>query len=133
MYKLKLQLVTSTKYNVHVFIYEKSKTNFETFLYTKSSTFGKKQEIFRYVLYTKSMTLYVTWFFMKIFKFAFIYKKNDTIRYMTFLYTKIETLRKKQDNLHYVFIFKNPDTLRHAIYIEFLKLAEGGSILICKK
>ena len=57
---------------------------------------------------------------------AFIYKNHDTLRYVTFLYTKIQTLRKKQDNLRYVFIHKNPDTLRYTIFMECLKLAEGG-------
>ena len=32
----------------------------------------------------------------------FIYKKQYTLRYVTFLYTKSPTLRKKQDNLCYV-------------------------------
>ena len=34
----------------------------------------------------------------------------------TFLYTKIQTLCKKQDKLRYVFIYKKPDTLRYAIF-----------------
>ena len=43
---------------------------------------------------------------MKMFKLVFIYKKNDTLRYMTFLYTKVQKLRKKQDNLRYVLYTK---------------------------
>ena len=63
-------------------------------------------------LYTKNMTLCVTWRF----------------------YTqKIQTLRKKHDNLRYVFKYKNPDTLRYAIFMEFLKLAEWGGHLYIKK
>ena len=34
-------------------------------------------------------------------------KEWETVIY---IYTKIETLFKKQDNLRYVFIHKNPDT-----------------------
>ena len=54
-------------------------------------------------LYTKSMTLCVTWH---------VYMQ------------KSRTLRKKKDKLRYVFIYKNPNTLRYAIFVEFFKLAE---------
>ena len=43
---------------------------------------------------------------MKCLKLEFIYKNHDTSRYVTFLYTKMQTLRKKQDNLCYVLIYK---------------------------
>ena len=45
---------------------------------------------------------------MKFSKLAFIFKKNDTLRDVTFLYTKIQTLCKKQENVSYFFIYKNP-------------------------
>ena len=62
-----------------------------------------------------------------------IYKKHDTLRYVTF-YTKSQTLRKKQDNFRFVFfIYKNSDTLHYAILMEFLNLAEGGGNFINKK
>ena len=77
-------------------------------------------------------TLYVTWFFMKILKLEFIYKKHDTFCYVTFFYTKNQTLRKNQDNFRYVFKYKKLDTLRYAIFHGILKLAEGGGIFICK-
>ena len=38
------------------------------------------------------------------------------------LYTKIQTLCKKQDNLRYVFIHKKPHTFRYAIFHDFFKL-----------
>ena len=50
---------------------------------------------------------------MEFLKFVFTYKKHDTLRYVIFLYTKRQTLRKKQDNFCYVFIYKNPDTLKY--------------------
>ena len=75
---------------------------------------------------TKTKTLYVTQFFMKFLKLAFIYKNYDTLRYVTFLYAKIQTLRKKQDNLRYIFIYKKPEYLRYAIFHGILKLAERG-------
>ena len=51
-----------------------------------------------------------------------------TLFYVTFLYVKIQTLRKKQDNLRYVFIYKNPDNLRCAIFHRIFEIdgGEGG-------
>ena len=86
---------------------------------------SKTQDNLRYILFTKSQTLYVTEFswniwnwhlyIPKVWHFAlrdvFIYKKPDT--------------SKKQDNLRYVFMYKKPETLRYAIFMELLKLAEG--------
>ena len=102
------------------------------FIY-KSQTLCKKQEISRYVLYTKSATLYVTQFSWKCWSWHLYTKstklcgtwrfniqksrpfaKSKTIC-VTFLYTKILTLCVTQ------------------LFIEFLKLAEGGGIFICKK
>ena len=67
--------------------------------------FAKSKIICVTFLFTKSRTLYVTRFFMKFLKlgFIYIYKKHDTLRYVTFLYTKSQTLLKKQDNLRHVF------------------------------
>ena len=39
----------------------------------------------------------------------------------TFLCTKSQTLCKKQDNLRHVFIYKNPDTLRYAVFHEIFE------------
>ena len=86
----------------------------------------KKQDNFRTFLYTKSMTLCVTHFFMKILKLAFIYKKHDILRHVTFLYTKIQIVRKKQDNLCYFFIYQNPDTLCYAIFYWIFEIVGGG-------
>ena len=46
----------------------------------------------------------------------YIYKREKNCE--TFLYTKSQTLCKKQDNLRYVFIYKKPDTLPYAIFHE---------------
>ena len=48
----------------------------------------------------------------------YIYKKHDTFHHVRFLHTKSQTLQKKQYNLRDVFIYM--------IFMEFLKLAEGG-------
>ena len=44
-------------------------------------------------------------------------------KYPLNLYTKIQKLCKKQDDLCYVFMHKNMDTLSYAIFTEILKLA----------
>ena len=51
-----------------------------------------------------------------------MYTKSKKM-FNVYIYTKRETIFKKQDNLHYVFIYKKPDTLRYAIFIKLLKLA----------
>ena len=66
---------------------------------------------------------------MKFLKMAFKYKKHDTLRYVTFLYTKSDTLRKKQDNLRYVFIYKNPETLRYGIFYIIVGIGGGGGYI----
>ena len=73
--------------------------------------------------------------FHEIFEIdIFLYgQKHDTLRNVTFLYTKGQTLRKKQSNLRNVFIYKKLDALHYAIFIKFLKLAKGGAFLYAKK
>ena len=63
---------------------------------------------------------------MKFLKLTFIYKKDDILRYVKFLYTKIQTLRKKQDNLRYVFIYKNQDTFHYGIFRLIFEIGGGG-------
>ena len=63
---------------------------------------------------------------MQILNLAYIFKKVWHFPLRELLYTKSMTLRKNQDKLRYVFVYKSQDTLRYAIFIEFLKLAEGG-------
>ena len=52
--------------------------------------------------------------------FLYINKKQNNPE--TLLYTKSRTLRKKQDNFRYVFIYKNPDTLSYAIFHEIFEV-----------
>ena len=118
--------------HARLFIHKKQTKLRNVYIYKKPDTLQKERNL-RYVLRLKTDTLRYA-IFHEMFKLAFIYKKYGTLRYLTFLYTKSGTLRKKQDNLRYVFIYKNPDTLRYAISIEFLKLAEGRrAFFICKK
>ena len=53
----------------------------------------------------------------------FIYTKSKKIAKCLYIYTKSQTLYKKQDNLRYVFFHKKQDTLLYAVFHEFLKLA----------
>ena len=114
-------------------MYTKSKKMQNIYIYPKIRTPCKKQDNLRYILYTKSETLYVTqfsWFF----QISIYIQKHDTLRYMTFLYPKSETLRKKQDSLRHVFIYAKILTLTVTrFFMEFLKLAEGGAFIYAKK
>ena len=132
VYKWRLQWLPSVGKHVHVYIYTKIKNNCETFLYPKSQTHCKNPDNFCSVfIYNKQDTFRYA-IFMKILKLAFLYKKHDTLRYVTFLYTKILTPRQKQDNLHYIFLCKNPDIKKTQFLIKCLKLAEGGTFLFAK-
>ena len=54
-------------------------------------------------------------------------QKAKTIANRLYIYTKRDTLCKKQDNLRYVFIQKNPDSLRYEILHEIFEMG----IYIC--
>ena len=70
---------TSEGKRARLYIYKKQK-NFETFLYIqKVGHFAKNKTISVKFLYPKSMTLYVTQFFMKFLNLEFINKKYDTL------------------------------------------------------
>ena len=70
---------------------------------------------------------------MKFLKLAFIYKNHDTLRYVTFLYTKRSTLLKKQDNLRNVFIQKSGTFELRDFSLNFWNLWRGGDINFWKK
>ena len=113
-------------------LYKKQK-RFQTFLYTKSQTLFKKLSKFRYVFKYKKQYTWRYGIFMKFLKLEFIYKKHDTLRYVTFLYAKSWTLHKKQDNLRYVFIYKNLALLRYAIFYWIFEICGEGGIYLFKK
>ena len=110
-----------------------TKKNAKVFHIQKSGHFAKNQDSLRYVLYTKSRIFYVTQFFMNFSILEFLYKKHETLRYMTFLYTKSQTLRKNQDNLRHVFIYKNLDTLYCTIFLWIFEIGGGGEIFLYAK
>ena len=119
----------------NVYIYTISK-NSETFSYTKIQTLCKRQDNCHSIFLYKNIDTLRDAISMKVLKWAFVLKNEDTFRYITFLYTKRHTLRKKQDNLRRIFIYKNPDTLRSHIFYEIYEIGwgrEGGGHFICKK
>ena len=95
----------------HTFLYRKSKKIAKRlYIYAKSQTLFKKQDNLRYVfIYKKSDTLRYA-IFMKMLKLAYINQEHSNLRYVTFLYTKIQTLGKREDNFRYVFNIKIPDS-----------------------
>ena len=114
VYEWKLVRQPESKDNAHVYIHKKQKKLRNVFIYKKSYTW-------RYGI------------FMKFLKLAFIFKNHDTLCYVTFLFTKSLTLRKKQDNLRYVFIYKNPAVLLYAIFHWIFEISGGGGTYIRKK
>ena len=62
-----------------------------------------------------------------------LYTKRTTLCYVTFLYTKIQTLRKRHDNLRYVLNTKIQTLCDMRFFIEFLKLAEKINSQLCSE
>ena len=110
----------------------KSKTIAKLFLHKKPYTFQKARQFPLRFYLQKAIHLTLRDFY-EFLKLAFIYKKHDTLRQVTFLYTKSQTLRKKQNNLRYVLYTKIRHFCVTRFFIEFLKFAEGGGDLLIKK
>ena len=118
--------------NVHILCIQKAK-KCETFLYTqKARHFAKCETLSLTIVYTKKHDSLRYVIFYENLKLAFIYKNNDTLRYMKFLNTKIWTLPKKQNKLRCVFIYKIWTLYVMRFLIEFLKMAEVGGTFIFK-
>ena len=66
---------------------------------------------------------------MKFLKLAFIYKKHDTLRSVTFYIQKARHFEKKQYHLRYVLYTKIRHFCVTRFFIEFLKFAEGGAFI----
>ena len=119
----------SAKENVRV-LYIRIANKSKRFYIQKSRQFAKIKTIPVTLLCTESKTIYISRLFMKMLKLAFIYKKHDTFRYVNFLYKKIQTLRKKQENVRYVFILKNPEHLTsYDSLLKFGNCRRGGSYM----
>ena len=77
---------------------QKAKKMRNVYIFKNSDTFQKARQ-FPLRFYIQKAIHLTLRDFREFSKLAFIYKKHDTLRYVTFLYTNIWTLRKKQDNL----------------------------------
>ena len=118
--------VIGERHRARLYIYTKRKTNYHTFLYTKSQTLFKKQKKFCYVLINiKLDTLHYT-ILHEMFEAGIFIQKGWYFALGDVLYTKSQTLGKKQDNLRYVFIYKNSDTLPYAIFHWIFETGGGG-------
>ena len=100
---------------------------FQTFQYPKIQTMSVT------FLYTKSKTLYLTRFFMKILKLAFIYKNHDTLRHMTFYIENLDTFTKSKTICVTFFNTKIRTLCVKQFFIEFLKSAEVGGHFYMQK
>ena len=114
------------------FLYIEKGKNCETFICIckKPDTFQKARQ-FPLRFYSQKSIHYTFRDFSWIFWnwHFYIFKKYDTLRYVTFFYSKSQTLRKKQDNLRYVFLHTKTLTLCVSrLFMEFLKLAGGGGL-----
>ena len=58
--------------------------------------------------------------------------KQDWV-FLLFVYTKSQIIRKKQDNLRNVFIYKNPDTLRYVVFHGIFEIVGGGGHFYMQK
>ena len=98
-----------------------------TFLYTQ-----KSKTIAKLFLHKKPYTLFYG-IFMKFFKLAFIYKKHDTLRYVTFFIQK-DCHFAKSKTICNTFLYAK---IRHFAlrgFIDFLKLRrEGGGHFVMQK
>ena len=65
--------------------------------------------------------------FHEIFEIGiYIYKKHDTFCYVTFYIQKSRHFEKSKKFCVTIFIYKNPDTLRNAIFHGFFEIGGGG-------
>ena len=110
---------------MHVFIYTKIKENDKRFIYKTPDTLQKSRQFALRFIYKKPDTLRYNFFLKKIEIGVYIKKTWHFALHDFFIY-KIQTLRKNQDNLHCVFIYKKPETLRYAIFCWIFKIGGGG-------
>ena len=113
----------SKSHCAHFYIYQKLR-NCENFYISiqKSKTLCKKQDNLRSIFIHKKPLTLLYEILNKQFEIGiYIYKKHYTLLYVTFLYINNPTLRKKEDNFHYVFLIKNLTLWVTRFFMEFLK------------
>ena len=109
------------------YIYKKQK-KCKTFIYIrKSRHFAKSKTVCVTLLFTKYQTLYVSQFFMKFLKLGFLYTKNMTLCVTwSFYIQKTRHFKKSKIICVKFLIYKNSDTLRYAIFHGMFVIGGGG-------
>ena len=108
------------------FIHTKSKKLRNIFIY-------KKLANFRSAFYIQKPNTWRYRIFMNFFRFSFIYKKDDTFRYLPFfIYKKLDTSKKARQFAIRFYIQKS-GILRYAIFIENFEIFPRGKTFIDKK
>ena len=132
LYGWKLRWLPSSKDTAHVYIHKKQK-NCGAFLHTKSHTLFKKLDNFRYVFIYKSDTLDVTGFLWNFWS-CHLYTKSMTLCVTWRVYIQKARHFAKSKTICDTFLYQK---IRHfcvtRFFIEFLKFAEGGGHLFIKK
>ena len=90
----------SKRKRAHFYLYKKQKRLQNVYIYKNRETFQKARQFDLRFYKQKSKTLIFTRFFMKFLKLIFTIKKPSHYALLKILYTKSQTLRKNQDNLH---------------------------------
>ena len=113
---------------VHFYIYKNQKMLNYYIYKQKARHFAKSKTISVRFLLTEIHTLYVTRLSWNVWNcHLYIHKRHDTFALReVFIYKKPETSKKARQFALRFLINKKPDTLRFAIFMKFLKLAEGG-------
>ena len=88
---------------MHVLYIQESKNLLIVFIHKKPDTLQKARQ-FPLSFHIKKLDTLRYVIFHEIFEVDIFIQNHDTFRYVIFLYTKSQTLRKKQDSLRYVFI-----------------------------
>ena len=100
---------------MHVYIYIQKEKYGNIFIYNKSDTPQKSRQ-FKVLFDIKNPDTLLYAILDESSEVDILYKNYDNLCYVKIIYTNIHTLLKKQDTLRYVFIYKNLDTLRYAIF-----------------
>ena len=124
----------SERHRLRLYIYKKQK-NSETIIYTqKARYFSKSKTIPLTFLFTKCRTLYVTRFHDFFEIGIYIYTKSMTLCVTWSFYIKKATHFINSNTICVTFfIYKKTDTLRYAIFHQIFKIGGGGWGFISKK
>ena len=100
----------------------------ETFIYIQKSGHFEKRKTICVTFYSqKTRHFKLRNFSWNVWNWhLYLYKKHETMRYVTFLYTKIQTLEKRKTICVRFFIYKKPDTLRYVIFHGIFEIDGGG-------